>query len=86
MGNTNSNAVKIYQITYIFGVSLGSILYFSVNKIFPPAGLGIDEDFDGMEVTEGVEVATEGRRSSGSATPTKGPILSEDRVDSDLKA
>lgn len=85
MGKTNSNAVKIYQITYIFGISLGGVLYFAVNKIFPPAGLGIDEGFDGLEVMDGVEVPIIGGKSSGNTTPTKGPVLSEDRVDSDLK-
>lgn len=85
MGKTDSNAVKIYQITYIFGISLGGILYFSVNKIFPPDGLGINEGFDGLEVMDGVEVPIDGGKSSGSTTPTKVPVLSEDRLDSDLK-
>lgn len=86
MGKTNSNAVKIYQITYIFGIALGGILYFAVNKIFPPDGLGIDEGFDGLEVVEGVDVTSEGGKCSGSTTPIKGPFLSEDRIDADLKA
>lgn len=84
MGKTDSNAVKIYQITYIFGIALGSILYFAVNKIFPPDGLGIDEGFDGLEVVEGVDVVVEAG-SGRSITPTKGPVLSENRIDSDLK-
>lgn len=81
MGKTDSNAVKIYQITYLFGVSLGSILYFAINRIFPPGGLGVDEGFDGMEVVEGVEVADDSGRGSGSSTPAKGPVLSEERID-----
>jgi hypothetical protein len=85
MGKSNSNAVKIYQITYVFGITLGSILYFAVNKIFPPDGLGIDESFDGLEVMDGVEVATHSWEKSESATPTKGPVSSEDRVGSDVK-
>ncbi|KAE9978161.1 hypothetical protein BLS_000839 [Venturia inaequalis] len=84
MGKTNSNAVKIYQITYIFGIALGSILYFAVNKIFPPDGLGIDEGFDGLEVVEGVDVVVD-VGSGRSNTPTKGPVLSENRIDSDPK-
>ncbi|EPE24965.1 hypothetical protein GLAREA_11546 [Glarea lozoyensis ATCC 20868] len=46
MGHTTGAAVKIYQITYIFGFVLGGILYFTVNKIWPPPGVGIAEPFD----------------------------------------
>ena len=84
MGRTNSAAVKIYQVTYLFGVVLGSILYYSANKIFPPEGLGIEEDFDGLVNIDGVAPSEEA--GSGSITPTKGPEISDSEVPTDSKA
>jgi hypothetical protein len=54
MGKTKGNAVKIYQITYLFGFALGLILHLVVNKIFPVKGLGIDEPFRGLDTVEGI--------------------------------
>lgn len=73
MGWTTGGAVKIYQITYIFGLVLGTILHLIVNKFFPPEGLGIAEEFDG-DVLEGV-VPEEGSESS-----VKEPIASQKQV------
>ncbi|KAH8657101.1 permease for cytosine/purines, uracil, thiamine, allantoin-domain-containing protein [Tricladium varicosporioides] len=66
MGKTKGNAVKIYQITYIFGFVLGTILYFTINKIWPPEGCGIDEPFDEseVEIVEGVMPSVDGSESS----------------------
>ena len=64
MGWTTGNAVKIYQITYVFGFFLGTILFITINKIFPPPGLGIDEPFDESEIVDGVLPAADGSESS----------------------
>lgn len=52
-GKLDNPAVKIYQITYIFGLALGSGLFMAVNWIWPAAGVGISEPFDAMMI-EGV--------------------------------
>lgn len=80
MGKTKGGAVKIYQITYIFGFFLGVSLHLVVNKIFPPQGLGIDEPFDDLETVEGVAPSED-----GCETPTKEPITVEKQVIDDLK-
>jgi nucleobase:cation symporter-1, NCS1 family len=70
MGKTSGAAVRIYQITYIVGFFLGCILHLTVNKLFPPSGLGIAEPFDDRETSEGTVI--EGVASgtdSGSTTP-----------------
>ncbi|KEY68266.1 hypothetical protein S7711_07020 [Stachybotrys chartarum IBT 7711] len=60
MGRTEGAAVRIYQITYIVGLTLGIILYMAVNKLFPPPGLGISEEFDHQLVmTDGIETPSE---------------------------
>lgn len=82
MGKTNNNAVKIYQITYIFGVTLGSILYYTINKIWPPAGLGIEEDFDGSLTIDGIAEES----GSGSVTPSKAEMRTETTKDDKGKA
>ncbi|PVH99763.1 hypothetical protein DM02DRAFT_642803 [Periconia macrospinosa] len=46
MGKTQGVAVRMYQVTYIMGFCLGSVLFMLVNKIFPPPGLGVEEEFD----------------------------------------
>lgn len=71
LGNTTSPAVRIYQITYLFGLVLGSILYLSVNKLFPPVGLGVSEQFDeGSVVTEGISVTEEDTYPDGKEPET----------------
>lgn len=66
MGKTDGAAVRIYQITYLVGLTLGSILYMSVNKFFPPPGLGIAEEFDEgqLVVTDGVEASADGSQAT----------------------
>jgi NCS1 family nucleobase:cation symporter-1 len=64
MGRTTGNAIRIYQITYIFGFVLGSILYITVNKIFPPPGIGIAEPFSEGNIVEGVAPSDEGSNES----------------------
>ena len=79
MGRTTGGAVRIYQINYIIGFSLGCILYFTVCKFYPPSGQGISEDFDGSEngVVEGVAVVSD---DSGSDMPSKEPIVTDTKV------
>lgn len=83
MGNTTSGAVRIYQITYLVGFTLGCTLHLIVNKIWPPPGLGIEEEFEGSEgevVVEGVVVST-GAGDGGSETPpTKQPTISDKQI------
>jgi hypothetical protein len=80
MGKTQGAAVRMYQITYIMGFCLGSILYLSVNWLSPPTGLGIAEDFDHeSNVVEGVAV------SRGSESDGKNPIVETNSSDK-LKA
>ena len=50
----NKPAVKVYQLTYIVGFTLSFVLHIAINKIWPPRGLGIGEEFEG-DVIEGVE-------------------------------
>lgn len=52
-GELDNPAVKIYQITYLFGLALGSGLFMAVNWIRPAPGLGISDTFDSM-IIEGV--------------------------------
>lgn len=48
----------MYQITYIMRFCLGSILFLVVNRMFPPRGLAIAEDFNHeASVIEGVAVS-----------------------------
>jgi len=84
MNKMDSPAVKIYQITYLVGIGLGTILYMAVNTIFPPLGLGVDEPFDAIEVLEGLENSHD--VDTGSETPDKAqPNLSESQVSPDTK-
>lgn len=79
MGNITSPAVKIYQINYIFGLVLGSILYLSINKLFPPAGLGISEQFeDHTVVTEGISVPSDTNVSFGKKPDTEDKQVFDD--------
>jgi hypothetical protein len=52
-GKLDSPAVKIYQITYLFGLAFGSGLYMAVNWVWPAPGIGVSESFDTMKI-EGV--------------------------------
>jgi hypothetical protein len=52
MGYTDGPAVRIYQMTYIVGFFFSIILYFTVSKIWPPAGLGIAEEFQEAEILD----------------------------------
>lgn len=85
MGRTSGAAVRIYQITYLIGFFLGCALYMTVNRLFPPPGLGTDEEFDSeaiigesaVAVIEGVsartsdeEVAGVGKGASASVSAT----------------
>jgi hypothetical protein len=63
MGHTTGSAVRIYQINYIVGFSFGCILFFAVNRFFPPPGVGLSEEFNeaavaNVSVTEGVSAGT----------------------------
>jgi hypothetical protein len=79
MGNTTSAAVRIYQITYIFGLVLGSTLYLTVNKLFPPAGLGVSEEFDDSTVvTDGISVPSESNISYGKKPEAEDKQVSEE--------
>jgi hypothetical protein len=84
MGNTSSPTVKIYQITYIFGVTLGSILYFGINKIFPPPGLGVNEEFEDMVVMNGF-APSDSTSQSRVETQIKAQISSDVVASRDLK-
>lgn len=66
IGKTSGAAIKIYQITYIFGFVLGSILFIGINHFYPPPGLGIDVPFDEnvLEGVEGVVPSSDGSESS----------------------
>jgi hypothetical protein len=44
----DSAAFNIYQMTWFVGFPLASITYFTICKIFPPTGLGIQEDLEGF--------------------------------------
>lgn len=79
MGKTSGGAVRIYQITYIVGFFLGSILHMAVNKLFPPPGYGIAEEFnhgaiDGT-IIEGVDPSV-----NSDNTPAKSPVTLERKV------
>lgn len=80
MGKTSGGAVRIYQITYLFGLVLASILYLAVNKFFPPEGLEISEDFDGQQlvVTDGIEAPNDVSRALAKESETSDKQLSED--------
>jgi hypothetical protein len=81
MGNTSSGAVRIYQITYLFGLALGLTLYLLVNKLFPPPGLGVSEDFDdNVIITDGVEMSSDGQ------SPEKETAMFDKQVLEDSKA
>lgn len=80
MGRTTGNAVKIYQITYTFGFALSSILFLTVNKLFPLKNLGTDESFNGVELVEDVAPPLE-----DSENPTKEPFDSEKQLAGDAK-
>lgn len=76
MGKTQGAAVRMYQLTYIMGFCLGSILFLVVNRIFPPSGLGIAEEFDhGSDIIDGVDAFVEGEDNTG-----KSPITTETKV------
>lgn len=82
MGNTTSGAVRIYQINYVVGIALGSTLHMVVNKLFPPPGLGVAEDFDeDLVVTDGVE-----SRSDGSGPISKAPAAFDKEIVEGSKA
>ena len=79
-GKIQGAAVRMYQITYIMGFCLGSILYLVVNRLWPPEGLGISEDFNHeSSVVEGLAV------SLGSPNEAKNPITETNTSDK-LKA
>jgi hypothetical protein len=40
-------AYNIYQMTFFVGFPLAVISYFTICKIFPPPGLGIQEELEG---------------------------------------
>lgn len=83
MGKTQGAAVRMYQITYIMGFCLGTILYLLVNKIFPPEGLGISEDFNHESgIVEGIEGVAE---SLGSQDGVK-ILVTKTNISDELKA
>lgn len=73
MGHTTGSAVRLYQINYIIGLAFGCILYYGVNYFYPPKGLGINEDFDGIDdrVIEGENVFTPADNGSETGVGTK---------------
>jgi hypothetical protein len=80
MGTPSGGAVRIYQITYLFGLALGITLHLLVNRLFPPPGLGISEDFDEhLIVTNGITTP------SDDVVPTdKKPELVDKHVSEDI--
>jgi hypothetical protein len=81
MGRTNS-AVKIYQLNYIVGFAISCILFFIANKVFPPPGTDINEPFEMWEGPGGAieGLGAEGSESgSGSVTPTKGGVMTNEK-------
>jgi hypothetical protein len=81
MGKTKGNAVKIYQITYLFGFALALMLHLVVNKLFPVKGLGIDEPFRGLDMVDGISPPLDDSELSA-----KEPITSEKQIVGDSKA
>lgn len=75
MGKLDSPAVKIYQITYLFGLGLGSSLYMAVNLIWPVSGLGFSEAFDAAEV-EGIALPSRDGSADGRELPNKEAVVS----------
>lgn len=60
MGKSNAG-VRIYQLTYIVGFFSSILLYTLACRIWPPAGLGISEDFpESPEVIQGLQYETDG--------------------------
>ena len=83
LGWTSGTALKLYQITYLFGFALSTVLFISINYFFPPIGLGREEPFDETLIeavdTSGVVVAAE---ESDSAT--KRATADEKHVDATI--
>ncbi|KAH8880225.1 hypothetical protein GQ53DRAFT_891637 [Thozetella sp. PMI_491] len=52
MGQSSGGAVRVFQLTYVVGFVLSFSMYLTACYIWPPAGTGISELFDG---TPGVE-------------------------------
>jgi len=82
MGKTTGGAVKIYQITYIFGITLSAIIYFAANKLYPPPGLGIDEPFHDGEIVEGEMIAADKESNSS----LKEATISQKQINEDTMA
>jgi nucleobase:cation symporter-1, NCS1 family len=76
MGKTQGAAVRMYQLTYIMGFCLGSVLFLVVNRIFPPPGLGIAEEFDhDSNIIEGVDASVGEEEKTA-----KSPIATETKI------
>lgn len=80
MGRTSGAAVRIFQITYIVGFFLGCLLHLVVNKIFPPAGLGIAEPFDGADGHDATVIEGLSASSDDGNHESKKPVTSEIKV------
>lgn len=78
MGRTTGAAVKIYQITYIFGFFFGGLLHLIVNYFFPAPGLGISEGFD-EGIVEGVIPSSASEGEEG-VMVEKGPVVGESKL------
>ncbi|RDW57166.1 hypothetical protein BP6252_13814 [Coleophoma cylindrospora] len=46
-GRTTGVDYRIYQISFFVGYPIAVVTYIIINKIFPPEGLGIEEDLEG---------------------------------------
>jgi hypothetical protein len=80
MGKPSGSAVRIYQITYIFGLAFRITLHLLVNKLFPPPGLSISEDFDEhLIITNGITT-----HSDDSATHEKKPEVIDKHISEDI--
>jgi hypothetical protein len=67
---------KIFQITFFVGYPLAGLLYVAICKIFPPAGLGIQEQLDGYDTDV---ISSEDVIDGISATEGKDEVIVEEK-------
>lgn len=71
-GDTNP-WVRIFQINYFVGAPIGFVVFVSLSLIWPPRGLGIQENLEEhMPVIEGVsDIRSESVAEKGASEGTK---------------
>lgn len=70
---------RFYQISFFFGYFMSAAIYLTLNKIFPPPGLGVQVDFD---VDEEIDIAaTEKIEGVEGDSLSKEPAATETKVD-----